>query len=386
MPQPKRGVSFHDEKHNAHKPRRASKQDGEEFHETSGDWAEAATPDSNWGFDSEPPFWAKEARTLANCGTLMNPDKFFVSQNTGLKIHIRSYMKNTHNRHVFLFHGLNDHCNKYSYQCLARELEKSGCTVHGMDMQAHGHSQEFEVQYIGHWTELVDDAVQWVQLVMKGKPDSHIFQFVSHGTGGAIALKLQEMLQDSTDEFGKLGERFRGHYAMAPLVTPAKINPITLCCLESLLCCFKDTFEMSTWLYPARKLDKCPWEVYQTRKLYFTEARMDPLHWDSKTPCQTGKTLLDFAAHVRSMMHLISSPIKVAHGKEDGVAPISGSEDLVNCVAFGRGKKTDEMIWKLPDEKHVILSGNYGEELVEDICAWLTKYAKNKEHLANPVV
>ena len=104
----------------------------------------------------------------------------------------RTYVQSRHDRHVFIFHGLNDHCNKYSYQCLAKELIDHGCCVHGMDMQAHGHSQEFDVQYIGHWTELVDDAVQWVKHVLSGYPEDHTFQFASHSTGGAIALKVRE--------------------------------------------------------------------------------------------------------------------------------------------------------------------------------------------------
>mmetsp|Transcript_19701 Transcript_19701/g.41190 ORF Transcript_19701/g.41190 Transcript_19701/m.41190 type:complete len:386 (-) Transcript_19701:51-1208(-) len=385
MPQAKRGVSFHDEKHNQHKPRRASKQDGKELHETSGDWAESSN-DSKWGFDSEPPYWVKEAKGLANGGVLMKPGDHFVSRNTGLKIHYRTYVQSRHDRHVFIFHGLNDHCNKYSYQCLAKELIDHGCCVHGMDMQAHGHSQEFDVQYIGHWTELVDDAVQWVKHVLSGYPEDHTFQFASHSTGGAIALKLQTMLQDSTTEFGKLGERFRGHYAMAPLINPPSINPITRCCLEGLLCCFKDWMENSTYLSPPRKIDKKPWEVYQTRAVKTVETTLDPLQWDQKIPLQTGKTLLDLAAHVRGIIDQINSPIRVVHGKEDGLVPISGSELLSSTAAFAKGKKTDEIIWKLNGEKHLVLCGNYGEEIAEDMAAWFKQYAGNKEHLANPMV
>ena len=134
----------------------------------------------------------------------MKPDQFFISRNTGLKLHYRTYMKSRHNRHVFLFHGLSEHCNKYSYQSLAKELVEKGCCVHGMDMQAHGHSQEFDIQYLGHWTELVDDAKQWIITVLKEYDESHNFQFVSQGTGGTIAMKLQVLLQDSTDVFGKV--------------------------------------------------------------------------------------------------------------------------------------------------------------------------------------
>lgn len=173
---------------------------------------------------------------------------------------------------------------------------------------------------------------------------------------------------------------------MSPLIIPPQINPIRLCCIESLLCCFKDSMELSTWLSPARKIKKCPWEIYQTRKLFFLETHSDPLQWDTKTPLQTTKTLIDFAAHIRSTMHLISSPIKVVHGTLDGLLPISGSEDLAGSVAFGRGKKKDEILWKLVDEKHLVLSGNYGEEIAEDICTWLKKYSNKTEHLANPVV
>lgn len=80
---------------------------------------------------------------MDNGGCLMDTDKFFTSKATTLEVHHRTYdPSSASSRHVFLFHALHEHCNKFSYQVLADQLGKGGATVHGLDMQAHGHSDE----------------------------------------------------------------------------------------------------------------------------------------------------------------------------------------------------------------------------------------------------
>ena len=54
----------------------------------------------------------------------MEPESFFESKATTLKVHYRTYVKkeSTSTRHVFMFPGLGEHCNKFSYQVLAEML------------------------------------------------------------------------------------------------------------------------------------------------------------------------------------------------------------------------------------------------------------------------
>ena len=141
---------------------------------------------------------------MDNAGCLMTPYKFFTSKATTLEVHYRNYNPDsTSSRHIFLFHALHEHCNKFSYQVLATELAKSGATVHGHDMQAHGHSDEFNTQFIADYDDLVADAIQFIELVLMDRP-SHTFQFVSHCEGSSICFLLQHMMQDSTSPMGKV--------------------------------------------------------------------------------------------------------------------------------------------------------------------------------------
>lgn len=113
---------------------------------------------------------------------------------------------------------------------------------------------------------------------------------------------------------------------------------------------------------------------------------LDPLQWDQKMPIQTAQTLFDFAEHIRNISDQITSPIKIVHGVQDGFLPVAGSVKLAKSVAYGRDKKLGDILWKLPEEKHLVLSGNYGEEIAEDIGSWLAQMANKTEHLTNPVV
>ena len=170
------------------------------------------------------------------------------------------------------------------------------------------------------------------------------------------------------------------------MTTAPSVDPISKCFIYSLLCCFRDCMEMNTSLSPSRVVDKRPWLVYQTRRVNTVENVLDPLQWDQKMPIQTAQTLFDFAEHIRNISDQITSPIKIVHGVQDGFLPVAGSVKLAKSVAYGRDKKLGDILWKLPEEKHLVLSGNYGEEIAEDIGSWLAQMANKTEHLTNPVV
>ena len=221
----------------------------------------------------------------------MNPDKFFTSKATTLEVHHRTFdTSSTSSRHIFLFHALHEHCNKFSYQVLADQLAKGGATVHGHDMQAHGHSEEvsshssappptkkplsnasinrhsqFNTQFIADYEDLVADAVQWIELTLENR-DSHTFQFVSHCQGSSICFLLQSMMQDSTSPMAKYADRFRGHYALAPMISYHPIASVhygILQCVATVLPCFCATSRM---FGTERKRHTRPWKVFQTRK------------------------------------------------------------------------------------------------------------------------
>jgi len=356
-----------------------------ELHDTTGA-AFDEVQDSRWGFDSEPPKWVLKGITMDNGGCLMDTDKFFTSKATTLEVHHRTYdPSSASSRHVFLFHALHEHCNKFSYQVLADQLGKGGATVHGLDMQAHGHSDEFDTQFIADYEDLVADAIQWIELTLENR-DSHTFQFVSHCEGSAICFLLQSMMQDSTSPMAKYADRFRGHYALAPMISYHPISSAhygILQCVATVLPCFCASSKMFS---TERKRHTRPWMVFQTRKAKTLEVTLDPLAWEQDVPLQTEKTIYDLCTEVRKVIMDISSPVKLVHGSHDEVIPFRGSQWMAKNFAYGRDKKLEDVFWKLPEERHVIMVGNFGQPLFDDIVKWTQDRAMDRTHLVNPMV
>ncbi|GMH96200.1 hypothetical protein TrVE_jg4841 [Triparma verrucosa] len=356
------------------------------IHDTSGAAFEEPG-DTKWGFDSEPPKWVLKGIELDNGGCLMEPESFFESKATSLKVHYRTYVKkaNTSTRHVFMFPGLGEHCNKFSYQVLAEMLTDTGAICHGMDMQAHGHSEEFESQFIADHQDVISDACQWVEEIMKGK-EGHTFQFCSNAAGSAVAIILSSMFQNPDSPMAIYKAQYRGHYAMAPMISNAGVDS-TEYCLMQFFSCFCPCFcQMSTLFGAENKKNTKPWQVYQTRRAKRLEVTLDPLQWELKTPLCTEKAFVDLANHCRRVCKSVSSPIKLVHGDSDGVIPFKGSMRMARDGEYGKGKNLEEVFWKLSGERHVIMVGNYGKEIFEDCTKWLKEKDEEGGKSVNPMV
>lgn len=289
-----------------------------------------------------------------------------MSRTTGLNLHYRTY--HPHSNHtVFFFHGLNDHCSKLQYTLLCTSIsEELNCTVKAMDMISHGLSQSpgasEHTKTIPSWEVLVEDAAQFVE------ESTHnygvTFSFLSHSTGGAIALCLHNLLSFRSE--------YKGLYSIAPLIHPPPIPSPVMCVLKTFLLCLPCLCKSSSLLSPPRKTDTAPWLVFSSPEAYRVEAVDDPLQWQGKIPLGTGAILIDFARHVTNEIipELSSSknvkPIKIVHGVDDGLVPIEGSRALVGAV-----EEAD--IWELEGERHLPLQGNLGEEVKKEIIAWLKK-------------
>ncbi|GMH68837.1 hypothetical protein TrLO_g1834 [Triparma laevis f. longispina] len=356
------------------------------IHDTSGA-AFDEQGDTKWGFDSEPPKWVLKGIDLDNGGCLMKPQEFFESNATQLKVHHRTYIRkdSAKTRHVFMFPGAGEHCNKFSYQVLAEMITDSGAICHGIDMQAHGHSEEFETQFIADHQDLVSDACQWLQAVMKGK-DGHTFQFQSHAAGSAIAIIISAMFEDPNSPVAGFKDQFRGHYAMSPMISYAGVDNSEYCLMRCVSFFLPCCCQMSTLFGAENKKNSKPWEVYQTRRAKRLEVTLDPLQWELKQPLCTEKTFSDLSVHCRRVCNSVSSPIKLVHGDYDGVISLKGTEKMAKECEYGKGKEIDDVFWKLVGERHVIMVGNYGKELFEDCVTWLKEKDTEGGKSVNPMV
>lgn len=330
--------------------------------------------------DVEPPPWVTEALNLMDAGIAPESDgSKFVSKSSGLKVHTRTIMHFPGDSTaisllsvgcIFVFHGEGEHCNKRCYTSMANHLSQEvGVDVHLLDMQAHGYSEAVAPHYIAKSEDLLSDAEQFIHdRVLPGQK----FGIVSHSTGGTIALSLTLDLQKNPD--------FIGHYAMAPLIRPSNVSPLSRCVLSCLLGCCGTC--LATREAPiARKTDTVPWEVFPSPQALEVEVTKDPLQWKSWT-FGAGAAVAALSEQLQGEQLLqIRAPFRIVHGEKDGLVHPDPSQWLATESDYGKRAltaspfalgKSSSPLWLVPGETHLLLSGNKAQEVMGDMTQWFT--------------
>lgn len=326
----------------------------------------AGGPYTSWEFavsDSKLPSWTREALERADRGIARREEgTTFRSEASEKAVHYRSFVSRQAQSlfHVFVFHGLAEHSQKFSYTRLAEALNAAGMHVHMADMQAHGYSESYSPQYIHCWEHLSADALQFVSEVLKEQPAEARCAFLSFSTGGAIGFHLcGESLSRGHPLHGKL----MGHYAMAPLTTnPAPglvqvLVPVLACC-----CATKRIPYMT---------DRQPWLSFANSSVYKLEVTDDALNWgNGKDGTHAlGNLVVVGEASAASLAGISKAlgkvPIKVVYGNRDGILP-QGRKDAEHLFQ-GKAKTELEIIPELP---HCVLQTADGERLQREIVTW----------------
>lgn len=316
------------------------------------------------------PEWVTEAEEEAdaNVATVDSVGaKRWTSNATGLEMHGRHFGEGPETtRHIFLFHGLAEHCNKYSYTVLAERLAKQNFAIHMHDMQGHGYSGALTPRRMKDSKSLIDDAWQFVQDTLARNSNATEFAFISFSTGGAlgVALAMQKLPSDSA--------RFVGHYMMAPLITNPIVGKLG-CCLGGfvdvvgrlVLACCCCTQKMLKAPYTTRKK---PWNSFIHPRVYDIEVTKDKLNWQTTHAMGNFAILSALARTVTPLASKLDSPFRVAKGTHDGILNQSANQ-LFEESPFGMESAAAgrPVIRLFEKQVHCLIQSPEGESVVTDI-------------------
>lgn len=208
---------------------------------------------------------------------------------------------------VVLVHGLGEHSGRYAH--VAQQLVDAGCAVYALDHRGHGKSagDRAVVDRFAHAVEDIDQVVELARREQRGKP---LFM-LGHSMGGALSLSYAL----------RAGDKLSGLILSGPAVAldgaPPAIKP-----LAKLLSVFAPKLGMFQ-IDPAN-VSRDPAVV--------ADYAADPLNHHGKVPARTLAEIVKFVEILPAMLHAVSLPLLVMHGKDDKLAGVAGSEMVVKGV------------------------------------------------------
>lgn len=245
---------------------------------------------------------------------------------------------------VVLAHGYAEHVGRYAP--LAARLTGRGFALQALDLRGHGHS-EGERANVGTFQAYVNDLHRFLDITRGRHPDVPFF-LLGHSMGGAVAAMLVIQQPQMVDGL-LLSAPFLRNAAPVPPLLETLARPI------------------------ARLLPSLPTQPLDARLISRDPAIVeaydgDPLVYRGKIKARMGVEMLAAGPWILARAADIHLPVLVMHGTADGLAAVSGSEELYQ--GLGSSDKTFELY---QGSYHEILNDLDRERVMSDIIAWLER-------------
>lgn len=261
---------------------------------------------------------------------------------SGASLHIHRWEPNTPvTAQLILCHGYAEHAMRYLP--LVKALNEIGVRVIAPDHVGHGRSEGLR-GYVERIEILVDDVSNLVQKAYDTAPNLPLFLF-GHSMGGVISVQVAERHQDL----------IRGLILSGPALHIAN-TPKFLQLLSPI---------------PAMFLPKVPFLPLKSSAVSrdpeaSKRYRDDPFNYVGKVRFGTGWQLIRGGRMALGVAGNIHLPLWVGHGREDGLAGLSGTWEFL-----GKIKSTDITYRDIPEARHEILNEPEGPGLIQEICEWV---------------
>jgi len=271
-----------------------------------------------------------------------------LTTNDGLRLYTVNWMPdNTPNTIVIIVHGIAEHILRYAH--VAQKLTEQGYGVFGLDHRGHGRSEGIQV-YFESYDQPVNDLKQYFDTIKGQYPDHKLFVY-GHSMGSLISglflLKYQDLVDGwictgTTVNLDSLVPKFviSAGSALARLAPKAKLIPLS-------------SKAISTAPEVVRNYDNDPFVYRQPVRL------------------QMVAEMIERSAYLRENASKLTLPVLIAHGSEDTITPVSGSNYLYSHI-----KSKDKTLKVYDRFFHEIHNEREKDLFFSDLLGWLEAHAQ----------
>ncbi|CAN0902274.1 Monoglyceride lipase [Linum grandiflorum] len=246
---------------------------------------------------------------------------------------------------VVLMHGLNEHSGRYNE--FAKQLNRNGYKVYGMDWIGHGGSDGLHA-YIPSLDYAVSDLKSYLDKVMAENPGLPCFCF-GHSTGAAIVLRA------ALDP--KVEASLAGMVLTSPAVGVQPSHPL-LVILAPVVSILLPRYQFSA-------ANKKGMPVSRDADALIAKYT-DPLVYTGSIRVRTGYEILRNANYLQQNLNRFKVPFLVLHGSADTVTDPEGSRKF-----YDEASSSDKTIKLLDGYLHDLLFEPERQDIMDCIIEWL---------------
>ena len=243
---------------------------------------------------------------------------------------------------VVIAHGAGEHSGRYTH--VAQRLVDEGYAVFAIEHRGHGRSQGARalIDRIGN---AVSDLDRLVVSAGDSHPGAPLF-LLGHSMGGTIALSYALAHQ----------QRLAGLVLSGPLAA-----------LEAVPAPMRMTARTLSVLAPRTPLVAIDSSLVSRDPAVVDAYRTDPLVHHGKLPARTVVELADAIESFPGAVGAITVPTLIMYGTDDGLCPPHGS-----VMVSERIGSPDKTLKAYPGLYHEILNEPERDQVLDDLCAWLS--------------
>lgn len=246
---------------------------------------------------------------------------------------------------VVLVHGASEHSGRYQH--VAEGLTAAGHAVYALDHRGHGRSAGARA-VVDRMSRAVTDVDQIVLQATEENPGRPVFM-LGHSMGGTVAVSYCLRHQDRLSGLILSGPLAALEAAPAPLLVLGRV-------LSAL------TPRLGLVSIDAGLVSRDP-EVVR-------DYVADPLNFHGKLPARTVAELAAAVGRFPNAVGAITLPTLILYGTGDRLAPPAGAQML-----FDRIGSADKRVRAYPGLFHEILNEPERDEVLAEICGWLSERA-----------
>ncbi|CAI0380635.1 unnamed protein product [Linum tenue] len=246
---------------------------------------------------------------------------------------------------VVLMHGLNEHSGRYNE--FAKQLNRNGFKVYGMDWIGHGGSDGLHA-YVPSLDYAVSDLKSYLDKVIADNPGLPCFCF-GHSTGSAIVLKA------ALDP--KVEATLAGMVLTSPAVGVQPSHPI--------FAVLAPVFSVLLPRFQINAANKKGMPVSRDADALIAKYS-DPLVYTGSIRVRTGYEILRASTYLQQNLNRFNVPFLVLHGSADTVTDPAGSRKL-----YDEASSSDKTIKLLDGYLHDLLFEPERQDIMDCIIEWL---------------
>jgi alpha-beta hydrolase superfamily lysophospholipase len=255
---------------------------------------------------------------------------------------------------VVIAHGAGEHSGRYAH--VAQRLVDQGYAVYAIEHRGHGRSQGPRA-LIDRIDNAVADLDKLVALAGDAHPGAPVF-LLGHSMGGAIAVSYTLVHQ----------QRLAGLVLSGPLAA-----------LDAVPAPMRFTAKTLSVIAPRTQLIAIDSSLVSRDAAVVDDYRADPLVHHGKLPVRTVVELADVIDTFPEAVAAITVPTLIMYGTEDRLCPPQGSTMLSECIG-----SSDKTLKAYQGLYHEILNEPEREQVLDDLCSWLSARVAQPAGAATP--